>query len=183
MRIEDVLKILRQYIAPLKRRVQLMVGRAIITAANDSTNIQQVSVKIYADDVKDKTESFSQFGFTSNPPNGTECIILSVGGNRDHSVIVATENRDLRLKGLAPGDSAQYNKNGKYIKLIGDDCEMLLSKLKIENDSNELIAVISEWMDEVSKGLVITAIGPQPWDPATKTKLEAVKAKLDTFKV
>jgi len=183
MRHSEILRILSNAIAPLKRQVQLMIGRAIITTINDSPGIQQVNLKIYADDVKDKTELFSQFGFVSSPPPGTECIMLSVGGNRDHGVVIATEHRDLRLKGLASGDSAQYNKNGKYIMLKGDNCEMLLSKLKINNASHELMAVLYEFMDEVSKGKVTTAIGPQTWDPATKTILDNVKAKALTFKV
>jgi phage gp45-like len=108
--------------------------------------------------------------------------MLSVGGNRDHGIVIATEHRDHRFKNLDEGDTVLYNKNGKYIHLKGDNIEALVSKLKIENDSHEMVAVLSEFMQEVIDGLTFTAIGPQPWIPATKAKLEAVKTKMDTFK-
>lgn len=181
--IDDIRKAVKDIVKPLQNKVLLLVGRGILMAVDDSKNIQQIQITLLADEVKDQVESFSHFGFTSNPPSGSDCIMLSVAGSRDHGVVIATENRELRLKGLASGDSAQYNKNGKYIWLEGNNGKMLMEKLSITNTNHEMVAVLSEFMDEVIKGLTITAIGPQPWEPGTKTKLEAVKAKLDTFKI
>jgi phage baseplate assembly protein V len=180
---DDIRKAVSDIVRPLKNKVLLMVGRGIILAVSDGEKIQQLQITLLADEVKDQVESFGQFGFTSNPPSNTECIMVSVAGSRDHGVVIATENRELRLKGLASGDSAQYNKNGKYIWLEGDNGKMLMEKLSITNSNHEMVAVLSEFMDEVIKGLTITALGPQPWEPGTKEKLEAVKEKLDTFKV
>lgn len=182
--IDDIKRVITQTVNPLKNKILLMIGRGIVTTTNDTTPTQQIQATLLADEVKDQIESFNHFGFTSNPPSGSECIMVSVAGSRDHGVIIATENRKLRLKGLKPGESAQYNKNGKYIWIKENDyIEMTLEKLKIENANHEMISVLSEFMDEVIKGLTITAIGPQPWEPGTKAKLEAVKEKLDTFKV
>lgn len=183
MRQSDLIKFFSKAMAPIKRKVLLMVGRGILLAVNDSKGIQQAQGSFFAGETKDQVESFHNFGFTSSPPSGTECIMVSVGGNREHGIIIATENRSLRLKDLLPGDSAQYNKNGKYIKLTGDDAEISIGKIKVENDSNELITVLSDFMDEVIKGKTITAIGPQPWDPGTLILLNDVKDKLDTFKI
>jgi hypothetical protein len=74
--------------------------------------------------------------------------------------------------------------SGKYIWLKKNgNTEVTLNKLKINNANYEAVAVLSEFMDEVINGLTITAIGPQPWEPDTKARLQAVKDKLDTFKV
>ena len=183
MRPSDLVKFLNKGMAPLKRKILLMIGRGIMLSVKDSEKIQQSQASFYKDEIKGDIEVFNSFGFTSNPPKDTECIMLSVGGNREHGVIIATENRELRLKDLPPGASAQYNKNGKYIKLLDDNAELSIEKIKIENASNELIAVLSEFMDEVIKGKTITGIGPQPLDPATVITLNAVKDKLDTFKI
>lgn len=181
--IKDIQKVIREMVKPLQNRVLLMVGRGILMAITDTSKIQQVQLTLLADEVKDQVESFAHFGFTSNPPPNTEALMLSVGGSRDNGVVIATENRESRLKGLEPGESALYNINGKYVWIKKDDSiHLLLSKLKIQNDSHEMVAVLSEFMDEVIKGLTITALGPQPWEPGTKAKLEAVKVKLDTFK-
>ena len=179
---DDIRKVVRDIVKPLQNKVLLLVGRGILLAVKDDQKIQQLQVTLLADEVKDQVESFAHFGFTSNPPANTEVIMVSVAGSRDHGVVIATENRELRLKGLASGDSAQYNKNGKYFWLEGDNGKMLVEKLSITNSSHEMVAVLSEFMDEVIKGLTITALGPQPWEPGTKAKLEQVKAKLDTFK-
>lgn len=179
---DAIRKVVRDIVKPLQNKVLLLVGRGILLAVNDSTKIQQLQVTLLADEVKDQVESFAHFGFTSNPPDNTEVIMVSVAGSRDHGVVIATENRELRLKGLASGDTAIYNKNGKYFWLDGDNGKMLVEKLSITNSDHEMIAVLSEFMDEVIKGLTITALGPQPWEPGTKAKLEQVKVKLDTFK-
>lgn len=182
MKADTILKLFNKAIAPLKRKVLLMIGRGVLLAIKDSDKIQIAQGSILAGETKDEIEVFNNFGFTSHPPANTECIIVSIGGNREHSVVIASENRELRLKDLPEGASAQYNKNGKYLKLIDDDAEMLIEKLKIENSSHELIAVLSEWMDKIILGTTITAIGPQPWTDATIAQLQAVKTKLDTFK-
>ncbi|MBE9542504.1 MAG: phage baseplate assembly protein [Proteobacteria bacterium] len=183
MRANDLIKFFNKMMAPMKRKVLLMIGRGIMLAVDDSKKIQLAQGSFFADEIKDQIEVFNHFGFTSNAPAKTECIMVSIGGNREHSIIIASENRELRLKDLPPGASAQYNKNGKYIKLIEDNAEILIEKLKITNSSHELIAVLSEWMDEIIKGKTITVIGPQPWDAATIVKLTDVKIKLDTFKI
>lgn len=182
MRLEDIVKIVNKLLGPWKNRILLIIGRGVLLATKDSKNIQQVQISLLADEVKDQVESMAHFGFNSNAPKGSDVIMLSIGGNRDHGVVIATEHRDYRYKDLAEGDTAIYNKNGKYLHIKGDNIEALVSKIKIENDNHEMVAVLSEFMDEVIKGLVFTAIGPQPWVSSTKTKLEDVKAKLDTFK-
>ncbi len=183
MKLENLVRFFNKAISPLKRKVLLMIGRGVMLAVTDSEKIQLVQLSLLEGETKDKVESFAHFGFTSNPPIGSDCIMLSVGGNREHGIIIGTEHRDFRLKDLASGDSAIYNKNNKYIWLKGDDIEIALSKLKIENDSNELMAVLSEWMEKVISGKVVTAIGPQPWTPDTLAQLDAVKVKMDSFKV
>ena len=182
MRIEDVTKIFSKLFRPWKNRILLTIGRGILLATKDSGNIQNVQITLLADEVKDQVESMGHFGFTSRPPGKSDVITVSVGGNRDHVVVIASESRDFRFKNINDGDSAIYNKNGKYVHIKGNNIEALVSKLIINNDSHEYTAVLSEFMDKVINGFVFTAIGPQTWMPTTKVELEAVKAKLDTFK-
>jgi len=183
MRIEDVIKIAKKVIDPIRRKTLLMIGHGIIEAAKDGGPLQAIQATFLADETKDDVRKMHHFGFSSNPPVGSECIAVSVGGNRESSVVIASEHRDFRFKNLAPGDCVFYNKNGKFIHLKGGNAEMLVSKIKIDNGSNELIAVLVEWMDEMIIAKNITGIGPQPLDPETITALTAVKTKLETFKV
>ena len=181
--MEKFIRLFERLIRPLKRQVLLMVGRGILLAVDSTKDIQVVQVSLLADETKDKTEMMQHFGFTSRPPAESDCIMLSVGGNRDHGIIISSEHRQYRLKGLDDGDSAMYNKKGKYLWSKGDNLEGLVSKIKINNGQNELITVIHEFFEEVRDGLTITAIGPQPWAADTIIKLQAVIDKLETFKV
>lgn len=182
MRIDDVVKIISKTIAPLKRKVLLSIAHGIIEATQDDGGIQLVKATYMADETKNDVRKMHHFGFSSNAPAGSDAIAVSVAGNREASVIIATENREFRFKGLAEGDAVFYNKNGKLIHLKGDNIEALCSKIKIENDSHELITVLIEWMDEVLTSKNLTGIGPQPMTPDSIAALTAVKEKLETFK-
>lgn len=176
------LKAFNRLIAPLKRKVQSIAVRGLIQLTKDSGDVQTGQLTLLADEIEDKVEFFFNYGHTSRPPKNSECVLIHIGGNKEHPIVVASNHRASRLKNLEEGDSALYNMNGKYLWLKKDDLFGLVSKIKIENEQHELISVLSEFMDEVEKGLTLTAIGPQPWDAITKQKLQAVKAKLDTFK-
>lgn len=117
MKQDDLINFFKRAMQPLKDRVLLMVGRAIITAVKDDKAIQQFQLKALAEESFDKVEHYQQFGFTSNPPPGTEAIILSLGGNRENMVAIATDNRELRKKNLALGEMAIYTHDGTYIHL------------------------------------------------------------------
>ena len=180
---EMIIRTFNQLVGPIKRSVLLMIGRGVLMAVDSSKNIQLTTVKLLADETKDKIEMMQHFGFSSNPPANSDIIFLSIGGNRDHGIVIASESRQHRLKNIAPGDSAIYNQSGKHLWLKGNNLEGLVDKLKIENASHELITVIHEYMTAVKDGLVVTALGPMPWTPATKTQLQTIITKLETFKI
>lgn len=93
----------------------LMIGRCVLTAIDDSTKAQTVQAKILHDEVRDDVERFQQFGFTSvpDPSAGTiEGVVVFVGGNRAHPIVIATEDRTNRPKNLSAGESALYTAGG-----------------------------------------------------------------------
>jgi phage baseplate assembly protein V len=185
MSADQLMNYLNRAMAPLKNRVMLMIGRAVIAAAKDANGVQQVQVSALAGESMDKVERFQNFGFTANPPANTEAIFVCLGGNRDNMVIIATDNRALRLQGLAVGESAQYDKDGNYIKLkTGGILDIKTgSKLKIMNGSEELITVLDDLFIWLEGAHVITAMGPQKFVPADLATLAAIKTRLESFKV
>lgn len=117
MRAEDVVRIIRQVIRPIKNKLLLTVGRGILLAAKDSKEIQQLQITLLADEIKDQVESMAHFGFTSNPPKGSDLVMVSVGANREHGIVIATEHREYRFKDLGEGEAAIYSKDGDYVHL------------------------------------------------------------------
>lgn len=116
MRLED----LHRALAPLRRRVQLMIGRAVIAVVDDNTKAQSVQITLLADEVHDGAERFQEYGFTSVPLAGAEAIVAFVGGLRSHGVIIAVEDRRYRLTGLQGGEVALYDDQGQAIILKRD---------------------------------------------------------------
>lgn len=102
---------------PLKRRVMLMVGRAVVEYINDATKMQSAQVSLLEGEVREKVELFQQFGFTSVTEPGAEGVALSVSGNRDHVILICVGDRRYRMRNMLPGESAVYNKWGDYILL------------------------------------------------------------------
>lgn len=113
----DLLSAMRKFSDPLKRRIMLLVGRAIITAIKDSSGIQTLQLKALADEVHDSVERIQNYGLTSNPKEGAEAIMLAIGGNRDHCVVIAVDDRRYRLKSLASGEVALYDDLGQKVHL------------------------------------------------------------------
>ena len=117
MRIEDVAKIFQRLFKPWKNRILLLVGRGILLATKDSTDIQQLQVTLLAGEVKDQVELMGHFGLASHAPKKSDVVMLSVGGNRDHGIVIATESREYRFKDLGEGEVALYSKDGDHVHL------------------------------------------------------------------
>ena len=96
-------------LAPFARRLRLMVGRAVVTAINDSGKIQTAQVKLLDGEVRDGVEVLHQHGFCSRPRIKPEGIYFSIGGDRDHGVMVAVGDRDSNRPDLAPGETVVYS--------------------------------------------------------------------------
>lgn len=112
-----MLDLIEKLTADAKGRVRLMVGRCILRAINDSGSVQVVQAQLLADEVQDDVERIQQYGYTSVPLSGAEGVVVFVGGNRDHGIVIATEDRRYRLKGLAGGEVAIYDDQGQAVHL------------------------------------------------------------------
>lgn len=106
--------------APLKRRVAMMVGRAVIEAIDDSGGLQRCKLMVLRDEVHDGVERFQNYGFTANPPDGAEAIVVSVLGHRDHMIVIALDHRGHRLVGLAKGEAAMFSEHGQTLIMKAD---------------------------------------------------------------
>ena len=106
-----------QLLAPLARRIRLLTARAVITVINDALKMQAVQVKLLDGEVCDNVERFQNYGFTSVPFSGAEGVYLSIGGDRDHGVVICVDDRRYRLKSLQPGETALYDDQGQKVHL------------------------------------------------------------------
>lgn len=121
--MSDLRRAIREVLRPIRDRVMLMVGRCVIEAATDENLAVELQLSALSGETLSKVEQLLAYGFTSQPmppdENGkAEGILAAVGGNRLHSVVIATEDRRFRPSGeCGPGESIQYDHQGSRIHL------------------------------------------------------------------
>lgn len=94
----------------LRVRLAGVVSRAVVKRVDDSKKRQ--ALQIVAGVLADGLEHFQPYGFTSVPHAGAEGVALFVGGERDHGLVVAVDDRRYRLTGLEGGEVALYTDQG-----------------------------------------------------------------------
>jgi phage baseplate assembly protein V len=108
-----MIRAMQKLAAPMQRRVRLMVGRCVLKLISDAAKMQTAQVSLLEDEVRDGVERMQNYGFTSVPLAGCEGVMVCVGGNRDHGIIVATDDRRYRIANLQGGEVAIYtDENG-----------------------------------------------------------------------
>lgn len=113
----DPLKLISKATQPMRDRIMLMMGRAVLTALNDAGGIQVGRADLLEDESRDNLERLQDYGFTSVPLPGADAFVAFPGGNRDNGVILRVDDRRYRLTGLKGGEVAIYTDEGDSIIL------------------------------------------------------------------
>lgn len=121
----------RRHIEHALTRIRLPF-RGRVSLVNAAPGMQLLQVKGVAGEVLQSMELMQHFGFTSNPPAETECVVLPLGGKTSHGIIIATEHGNLRLKNLASGEVALYNQWGDQIILKKNRRMQVISSVAVD---------------------------------------------------
>jgi len=118
----DLRSMLERWIAPLKRRVAQMVLEGIVNTVDDTGAMQLLNVEVGSGEPLEPVQRIQAHGLTSNPEEGSEALVLLVGGNRDRPVAVVVGTGASRPTGLAAGEVAVYRNpdNMVVFKANGD---------------------------------------------------------------
>ena len=131
----EIVKLVNKIIEPHVRSARLMVGRIVADLIIDVTGIQTVQASVLAGEIRE-FERMQNYGVSSVPlSQSAEGVAVFVGGNREHGIIVALDDRTFRLKGLLPGQSALYDLSGTKVLLKADTTAefFTLTELKLGN--------------------------------------------------
>lgn len=107
----------RRLLAAFHRRLVLLASRAVVLQSTDSGALQRLQVRALAGEALDGVERLGEYGFASRPLPGATGLLVCLGGNRDHPVMVGTEDTRHRLRDLEPGEVALYTDEGDLIVL------------------------------------------------------------------
>lgn len=120
---------------PMRRAIQNIVSRAIVRLVNDEEKLQTMQIEALKNEVRNGLERFQSYGFTSVPKPGAEAVVLFPGGQRDHGLIIAVDDRRYRLVGLQAGEVALYTDEGDYVKLARGNIVEIKAGTKIRFDT------------------------------------------------
>lgn len=142
-------------IRPLRNRVSLLVGRAVVRATIEDGGRLYVKMSALQGETLDGPEIFQQYGQASRPHPEAEVIFVSVGGDRSHAVGIATEDERYRPKDLEVGESILYDDQEQMVAIRRDHIEIISSK-KIIVDA-PIVEVTANAVDVAATAVSITA--------------------------
>lgn len=129
---------LQRFIAPLQRRVMLMFGRGIVETVKDDGSFQKMQLSVFDGEVREGIEKMQHYGFSSRPKPGSDALIAFMSGNRDHGVVIATEDTRVRVKNLKDGEVVIYTDEGDSIFFKRGKIIKITAQTKLEIDTPEL---------------------------------------------
>ncbi|MDF0604637.1 phage baseplate assembly protein V [Neisseriaceae bacterium TC5R-5] len=109
--------------------------RAVVGLIDSQGEVQTGQLAGLAGEQLQDVELFQHYGYTANPPPGSMAMVLPLGGNSEHSIVIATEHGDFRLKQLKSGEVALYTNEGSKIvlkqgRLIEVECDSFVLNCK-----------------------------------------------------
>ena len=136
----------------LQHRVQALIARGVVDSVDDALQLQYADVSLWDGHKPTQVERFQQYGLTTVPlAEATEVLVAHEGGNTDHPIILAIDDRKYRLNNLKKGDVALYTHTGQKIHISPDDKKIRLesgpSSIEID-DSGIRLTAPHIWLNE-----------------------------------
>lgn len=124
--IRDVMRAIDRRFAGLR-----LAFRARLATLGKGAAVQLAQAEGLAGETLQAAELFQHFGFTSAPPPGTQLIVLPLGGQTAHCVIIATENGAYRVD-VQSGEACIYSMWGDKVHLKQERIEVETKTLHIK---------------------------------------------------
>ncbi|PZW46847.1 phage baseplate assembly protein V [Humitalea rosea] len=128
-------------LAPLQRRIMLAVSRGVLRAVADAEGIQQLQVTMLAGETRDAVERMQPYGLSAVPLPGAQCVVICVGGNRDHPIAIAVDDPRFRPTDLQPGEVRLYNDQAGVSITLKNDRSILVEGREIILRAEERVRV------------------------------------------
>lgn len=84
---------------------------------NDNGVVQTGQVSIGGIEVQDARPMIGLFGLASNPPTGSNVVMLFQGGDRSKGISIGVNHQGSRPTGQLPGEATLFNAFGMSVKL------------------------------------------------------------------
>lgn len=98
----------KRLIAPIQKKIFLLLGRAILTAVNNEEGTQKIQITVMNNETITDVERFQEYGLETYPLIDAEAFSIFLNGNRDHGIVLCVHDRRYRPKDLVKGEVALY---------------------------------------------------------------------------
>ncbi len=137
---------------PIKNKIFLMIGRAVLKAVKNTEGTQKMQALFLADELLQDIERFQEYGFEAYPHDGAEILANFVNGNRRQGVISCVHDRRHRPKDLVEGEVVIYT--DEHISAGGHRIHLKRGQI-IDVTAKSIIETI---MDSITKNTKIVVI-------------------------
>lgn len=149
--------------------IKNMIQKSTFIKVDDSKDIQEIQIKGLGSEIRNFFQRFQNYGFTSNPLNGSQGVTIFPGGSKDHGIIIAVDDRRFRLKNLAPGEVALYTDEGDKIHFKrGNQIDIVTKTLNVT--SEEVVNIVTKSATIDSETAIVKA--------STKATVEAPESEI-----
>ncbi len=129
---------IEQLFSGVKRRIQLMITRGVVSLVDSDAAMQMLQVKVVGSVTLDEVEHWEPYGWTSHPHDGAEVLLAAVGGRPGHYVAISAADRRHRIKGLQKGELGFGDDQGQQIIFYRDHIRVKAPKVVVESDDVSL---------------------------------------------
>jgi len=143
----------KRILEPLQKKIYLLIGRAILTAINNSETTQKLQIVALSGETITDIERFQNYGFESYPLAGAEIAGLFLNGNRDNGIVICVHDRRYRPTDLASGEVAVYHSEGHRVLLkAGGVIEIEGTEIKVGDVAGTLNKLLNKLAMDIYNG-------------------------------
>ena len=99
---------LKRILQPIRQRIFLLVGRALLTAVDNDTKLMHITMDALRGETITDADRVQDYGFESYPLARSQPVFLAVNGNREHAIAIVVPDRRYRPRCTEEGDSTVY---------------------------------------------------------------------------
>lgn len=114
----------KRLITPIKRKIFLLIGRAILTTVTNGGKTQLIQVTGLKDETISDIERMQPYGLDSYPAANMEAVILFQNGDRSHGIGIMVSDRENRPTDLVEGDVRLWDTRDNKITLKTDQIKV-----------------------------------------------------------
>lgn len=143
----------------LEAKIAAIVQRVVVNLVNDGTMMQTVQVDGLAGQTDDTVERLQGYGISFNPPEGSEGLALSPGGERKAMIVLLLEDREQRPTGANPGEGGLYYM-GAWKVFLKDDGTLRIGSEAADQPvprGNDLKSTIETMWDDIAGAVELVA--------------------------